>query len=133
MQPGVAYPAPMAQPFFEHEPVIVTCPNCGTVGQTRVWHRIGLGSVVAMLLIAALFFPLFWLPLFCRSCQSAQHHCLTCNYKVGEKSFLFDEAYRGYYAPPHYYATAQPSAPRVPPHAADPSVVLGGPIHVAKG
>ncbi|KAF4667256.1 hypothetical protein FOL47_003658 [Perkinsus chesapeaki] len=122
---GGGYPAPMAQPFFDHQSVMVTCPNCKTQGPTRVWHRINVGSLVAMVVIAVVFFPLFWLPLVCQSCQSAEHHCSTCNYKVGQKCFLLDDSqdHPAYVQPSTYTygTTPSPPPPQVPSHTAKDS------------
>ena len=62
------------------------CPHCHRQTVTAVDDVLGVGTVVAVILIAILFWPLCWLPLCVPSCKRTNHYCghHTCGKKVGE-------------------------------------------------
>jgi len=61
------------------------CPHCQRETVTIVEDRIGIGTIIAIVMLAIFFWPLCWLPLCMPSCKRTQHYCGhdTCNKKVG--------------------------------------------------
>jgi len=66
----------------------LTCPHCKRQTITVVQDFIGVGTVVAIVILAIFFWPLCWLPLCIPSCKRTHHFCghNTCGRKVGETS-----------------------------------------------
>jgi hypothetical protein len=64
------------------------CPHCKRQTITVVRDFIGVGTVVAIVILAVFFWPLCWLPLCIPSCKRTHHFCgqSTCGRKVGETS-----------------------------------------------
>ena len=69
-------------------PVGLQCPHCHRQTITVVQDRMGLGTLVAVLLLALFFWPLCWLPLCIPSCKTTNHYCghFECRRRVGETS-----------------------------------------------
>jgi lipopolysaccharide-induced tumor necrosis factor-alpha factor len=62
------------------------CPHCHRQTVTAVDDVLGVGTVVAVVILAILFWPICWLPLCVPSCKRTNHYCghPTCGKKVGE-------------------------------------------------
>jgi len=62
------------------------CPYCQRQTVTHVHDAIGVGTVVAVIVLAILFWPLCWLPLCVPGCKRTTHYCghAACGRKVGE-------------------------------------------------
>ncbi|KAF4667257.1 hypothetical protein FOL47_003659 [Perkinsus chesapeaki] len=86
--PPLLPPAPMAGAYFDHDPATITCPYCRHTGPTKVNHNISLGTWICVIILAIIFFPVAWIPCCCKACQQADHRCVKCNVKVGEKVFI---------------------------------------------
>ncbi len=69
-------------------PTGLQCPHCGRQSVTTVQDMIGVGTVIAVIIIACLFWPICWLPLLIPSCKRTTHYCGhdTCRKKIGETS-----------------------------------------------
>jgi hypothetical protein len=69
-------------------PTGLQCPYCGRQSVTTVQDIIGVGTVVAVIVIAILFWPLCWLPFCVPSCKRTTHYCghMECRSKIGETS-----------------------------------------------
>lgn len=68
---------------FGRFPVDITCPHCGHKGLTKTKTFPNLKTLVGMLLIVAVFWPLFWLPLIIDNCKETEHSCDNCKNKLG--------------------------------------------------
>lgn len=64
------------------------CPHCGRQTVTQVRDLIGVGTVIWIIILAILFWPLCWLPLCIPSCKRTHHYCghAECGRKIGETS-----------------------------------------------
>jgi LITAF-like zinc ribbon domain len=62
------------------------CPYCQRQTVTIVEDYVGVGTVVAVIILAILFWPICWLPLCVPTCKRTHHYCghPTCQKKVGE-------------------------------------------------
>ncbi|KAF4652939.1 hypothetical protein FOL46_009425 [Perkinsus olseni] len=90
-QPMAATPPPVAvvyMPEFGDDPVTLDCPNCKNKVVTRVEHESKCGTYICCCLLCLLFWPLFWLPFCCDSCQEAKHSCPNCGHPLGKKVFI---------------------------------------------
>jgi len=70
---------------FGSQPVEISCPSCHRQMRTRTSEVIGVGAIVAVIILLFLFWPLFWLPLVISDCKEVHHYCTLCRAKVGEK------------------------------------------------
>lgn len=61
-----------------------TCPYCNTTMQTKVNFKIDVCTILAVVIILLLFWPLFWIPLLVPQCKTAEHYCTNCHRKLGE-------------------------------------------------
>mmetsp|Transcript_15681 Transcript_15681/g.32435 ORF Transcript_15681/g.32435 Transcript_15681/m.32435 type:complete len:155 (+) Transcript_15681:122-586(+) len=61
------------------------CPHCKRETITIVEDRIGMGTIVATIIIAIMFWPLCWLPFCMPTCKRTYHFCGhdECNKKIG--------------------------------------------------
>lgn len=59
--------------------VSFVCPFCRAQMVTRTKTQIGGVTVIAVVLLLLLFWPLFWLPLCLPSCKTTNHYCSSCN------------------------------------------------------
>jgi hypothetical protein len=62
------------------------CPHCQRQTVTVVEDYVGLGTVIAVIILAILFWPVCWLPLCVPTCRRTHHYCghISCQKKVGE-------------------------------------------------
>jgi hypothetical protein len=62
------------------------CPHCGRQTVTVVEDYVGVGTVICVIILAILFWPLCWLPLCVPTCKRTHHYCghFECQKKVGE-------------------------------------------------
>ncbi|KAG7347882.1 LITAF-like zinc ribbon domain containing protein [Nitzschia inconspicua] len=62
------------------------CPHCQRQTVTVVEDYVGVGTVLAVIVLAILFWPICWLPLCVPTCKRTHHYCgqQTCQRKVGE-------------------------------------------------
>lgn len=67
----------------KRNPVTQTCPNCSQTVPTRTREQVNGLTIVAVIVLLFLFWPLFWLPLCMPSCKATEHYCSNCNYKIG--------------------------------------------------
>ena len=67
-------------------PTGLQCPYCQRQMVTVTKDVIGISTIVAIIIICFLCWPLFWLPLCIPSCKRTNHFCghTTCQNKVGE-------------------------------------------------
>ena len=67
-------------------PTGLQCPHCGRQSVTVVEDYVGVGTVVCVIVLAILFWPLCWLPLCVPTCKRTHHYCghQECQKKVGE-------------------------------------------------
>jgi hypothetical protein len=61
------------------------CQHCGKETVTSVQDMVGVTTVVAVIVLALLFWPLLWVPLCVPSCKKTSHYCghVGCRKKVG--------------------------------------------------
>ena len=61
------------------------CQHCGKETVTSVKDMVGVTTVVAVIVLALLFWPLLWVPFCVPSCQETSHYCghVGCRKKVG--------------------------------------------------
>lgn len=86
MTSSVKPPAPGAAvqlPGLSKEPTSVTCPNCGHQGTTTTQYAIDACTIISVILLILLFWPLFWIPFVGTCCKSANHFCRNCHTKLG--------------------------------------------------
>eukprot|EP00934_Nitzschia_sp_Nitz4_P001160 Nitzschia sp. Nitz4//scaffold245_size28976//25160//25510//NITZ4_008076-RA/size28976-exonerate_protein2genome-gene-0.25-mRNA-1//1//CDS//3329543893//1160//frame0 len=69
-------------------PTGLKCPHCQRETVTTTHDLIGVGTIMAVVLLAFIFVPVCWLPLCIPSCRRTQHFCChrECRQKVGETS-----------------------------------------------
>jgi hypothetical protein len=88
VQPVVRFTSPT--PFYNmgRNPVGLQCPYCHRQTITVVQDLIGLGTLIAVFLLALFFWPICWLPFCIPSCQRSHHFCghNECRKKIGETS-----------------------------------------------
>lgn len=67
-------------------PTGLLCPYCNRQMVTITKDVIGISTIVAIVIICFICWPLFWLPLCIPSCKRTHHFCghATCRAKVGE-------------------------------------------------
>ena len=70
------------------QPHGLKCPHCNRETITIVDDRIGMGTILATIALAILFWPLCWLPFCMPSCKQTVHFCghEECRRKVGVTS-----------------------------------------------
>ncbi len=77
-------------PYYNlgRNPTGLQCPYCKRQMVTVVRDIIGLGTLVAVFLLALFFWPLCWLPFCIPSCRRTHHFCghSECRQRVGETS-----------------------------------------------
>ncbi|KAJ1939253.1 hypothetical protein GGF37_004474, partial [Kickxella alabastrina] len=61
----------------------VECPWCHAVVTTRIKRRIGFKAGGAAVLVAAIAWPLFWVPLVVPGLHRKTHYCPQCRRKIG--------------------------------------------------
>ena len=61
------------------------CQHCGKETVTSVKDMVGVTTVVAVIVLALLFWPLLWVPFCVPSCKKTSHYCghVGCRKKVG--------------------------------------------------
>ena len=78
----------MVKPLTQlgRNPTGLQCPHCGRQTVTVVEDYVGVGTVVSIIVLAILFWPLCWLPLCVPTCKRTHHYCghQECQKKVGE-------------------------------------------------
>ena len=60
------------------------CPYCPAQMTTRIQYQVSVVTIVAIVIIVMICWPLFWLPLCLPSCKTAGHYCVNCQSKVGQ-------------------------------------------------
>ena len=60
----------------------ITCPHCNHRNFTRTRNLIDCCTVVGVVVMLFVFWPLFWLPFVCPCCMSTEHYCSQCHRKV---------------------------------------------------
>lgn len=85
----VPYSAPATAKIMTElgrNPAGLICPHCGRQTVTTVRDVVGLGTVVAVIVVACLFWPLCWLPFVVPSCKRTHHFCghAECRRRLGE-------------------------------------------------
>ena len=61
----------------------IVCPYCNQQGVTRTRSQIDCCTVVGVIVMILVFWPLFWLPFVCPCCMTTEHYCPRCHRKVG--------------------------------------------------
>mmetsp|Transcript_33608 Transcript_33608/g.47752 ORF Transcript_33608/g.47752 Transcript_33608/m.47752 type:complete len:154 (+) Transcript_33608:20-481(+) len=64
-------------------PFRLTCPNCSQTVTTRTREQVNGVTILMVIVLLLVFWPLFWLPLCLPSCKSTEHYCTNCNYRIG--------------------------------------------------
>ena len=67
-------------------PTGLHCPHCGRQTITTIRDIVGVGTILGVIVMTILFFPLFWVPFCIPSCRRTHHYCghTQCRQKVGE-------------------------------------------------
>lgn len=67
------------------QPYGIKCEHCQKETITIVQDRIGMGTIIATVLLAIIFWPLCWLPFCLPSCKRTNHFCGhdSCRKKIG--------------------------------------------------
>mmetsp|Transcript_11847 Transcript_11847/g.17405 ORF Transcript_11847/g.17405 Transcript_11847/m.17405 type:complete len:152 (-) Transcript_11847:101-556(-) len=82
-------PAPAAPgahhrlPGMGRSPASIVCPYCQQGSITKVREQVDGVTIVAVIVLLLVFWPLFWLPLCMPSCKATEHYCGNCQRKVG--------------------------------------------------
>ncbi|PIA15300.1 hypothetical protein COEREDRAFT_82060 [Coemansia reversa NRRL 1564] len=74
---------PNAAENLGRHPQTVECPWCHAVVTTKTKRRLGFKSGGAAVLVAAIAWPLFWVPLLIPGLHRKTHYCPQCNRKIG--------------------------------------------------
>ena len=75
---------PWVRTLLHSNPAKITCPYCKHQGVTRTSEMIDTMTIVAVIVLLLLFWPLFWLPLCMPGCKATEHYCANCNRVVGK-------------------------------------------------
>jgi len=77
-------------PYYNmgRNPTGLQCPYCKRQTITVVQDLIGTGTLIAIVMLALLFWPLCWLPFCIPSCRRTHHFCghNECRQRIGETS-----------------------------------------------
>mmetsp|Transcript_5418 Transcript_5418/g.13617 ORF Transcript_5418/g.13617 Transcript_5418/m.13617 type:complete len:148 (+) Transcript_5418:81-524(+) len=67
------------------QPYGIMCEHCQKETITIVQDRVGMGTIIATILLALVFWPLCWLPFCMPSCKRTNHFCghASCKKKIG--------------------------------------------------
>mmetsp|Transcript_3849 Transcript_3849/g.7655 ORF Transcript_3849/g.7655 Transcript_3849/m.7655 type:complete len:164 (+) Transcript_3849:81-572(+) len=68
------------------DPVRITCPYCQQTAVTRTSNTIDACTVVSVIVLLIVFWPIFWIPFLGNCCKTTNHHCGHCHRKVGQTS-----------------------------------------------
>jgi lipopolysaccharide-induced tumor necrosis factor-alpha factor len=85
--PVASAPAPtgtMLPGSLGRNSIAVQCPFCSAQTVTRPRNKIDGGTMIAVVIMCFLFWPLFWLPLCMPSCKSTNHYCRHCHRKIAK-------------------------------------------------
>ena len=69
---------------LEHAPCRLNCPFCAVEMTTTTQEQVAGVTIVAVVILLLVFWPLFWLPLCLPSCKTVKHYCTHCHRKVGQ-------------------------------------------------
>lgn len=75
------------QVVFDHlgrTSAFLKCPYCDTHTMTIARSHIDGLTIVFVVILLFLFWPLFWVPLCMPACKSTRHKCANCHKLVGE-------------------------------------------------
>ena len=65
-------------------PMTVTCPYCKNQVRTRIEEKNGTCTIVAVIVLVLVCWPLFWIPLCCDcGCKNKDHICTSCHRRIG--------------------------------------------------
>jgi hypothetical protein len=64
--------------------VAVQCPFCRAQTVTRTRDQMNFVTIIAVIVMLFLFWPLFWIPLCMPSCKTTNHFCTRCHQKISE-------------------------------------------------
>jgi lipopolysaccharide-induced tumor necrosis factor-alpha factor len=64
-------------------PCVIECPYCHQVAPTRTRDVMGCFGLVAVLILAFVCCPLFWVPFCCLGCKTTEHYCRSCRRRIG--------------------------------------------------
>mmetsp|Transcript_19092 Transcript_19092/g.44483 ORF Transcript_19092/g.44483 Transcript_19092/m.44483 type:complete len:260 (+) Transcript_19092:576-1355(+) len=64
-------------------PTHMACPHCHETMVTRTRKRLGAVTILWVIALLCICWPLFWLPFLIPACQSTEHYCTRCNRMVG--------------------------------------------------
>jgi hypothetical protein len=85
---GASTPAPTPAITFGgslgRSPVAVQCPFCRAQTVTRTRNQIDGVTIIIVVVLLFLFWPLFFLPLCMPSCKSTNHFCTHCHQKIAK-------------------------------------------------
>jgi len=81
-QAAQMYPPLPVLPHLGRLAANYTCPYCSHVGPTILKEKLGVCSIIAIVVLVVVFWPLFWLPLIMPGCKDKEHICPNCHRKV---------------------------------------------------
>lgn len=67
-------------------PKQITCPYCHRDGKTNIHTSADMATIITIIVLLMLFWPIFWLPLVLPGCKKVEHFCQFCHRKVRTKS-----------------------------------------------
>jgi hypothetical protein len=86
--PSASTPAPAPAIMYGgslgRNSVAVQCPFCRAQTVTRTRNQIDAVTLIVVVVMLFLFWPLFWLPLCMPSCKSTNHFCTHCHQKIAK-------------------------------------------------
>jgi hypothetical protein len=85
--PRASTPAPASSILYGslgRSSVAVQCPFCRAQTVTRTRNQIDGVTIIAIMVVLFLFWPLFWIPLCMPSCKSTNHFCTKCHQKISK-------------------------------------------------
>jgi hypothetical protein len=83
--PSASTPAPAPSIMYGslgRSSVAVQCPFCRAQTVTRTRNQIDGVTMLVVVVMLFLFWPLFWLPLCMPSCKATNHFCTHCHQKI---------------------------------------------------
>lgn len=60
----------------------VTCPYCREQAVTNTKSQIDCCTIIGVIVMILVFWPLFWIPFICPCCKTTEHYCSRCHRKV---------------------------------------------------
>lgn len=90
--PGVQTTVPAGYMKLGKDPSRCTCPHCNQTMVTRTTHKIDTVTILLVIVMLLVFWPLFFLPLIIPGCKATEHYCTSCQVRSSFSKIPFAPA-----------------------------------------